>query len=169
VPAKTIIRDVGRTRYVAHLRITDGYFSLTGELYEPHGTRSGAAQHRNGREPDMGGAMGDTLARVIPELEPFARVHLSSLDGTPMHAKANAGYFYSGAHESYEIRHYGEGYVRRNGTGHERAARTLRVDAADLPTNLSPGAFDAFVDDRREQWWHDAMDAMRVFESIPGA
>lgn len=102
----TIIRDRGRNRYVATLEIRQPDnprglspgFSITGEIYEPHGTWSGQAQHRNGRESDSGGAIGEELARIFPELAPFARVHLAGLDGAPWSAAANAGWYYPGAY-----------------------------------------------------------------------
>jgi hypothetical protein len=43
---RTLVRDMpNRSRVVATLDIGRGYFSLTGELYEPHGTWSGRARH----------------------------------------------------------------------------------------------------------------------------
>jgi hypothetical protein len=94
---RTLVRDMpNRSRVVATLDIGRGYFSLTGELYEPHGTWSGKARHENEREPDSGGQITDEVLRAFPKLAGFARMHLSDLEtGEPMHAEANGWYWYS--------------------------------------------------------------------------
>lgn len=181
--------DRGRTRYVATLEIrTPGGglspgFSITGEVYEPHGTWSGQACQRNGREPDGCGAMGDTLARVLPFLAPFERVHLADLDGTPMHGPSNAAYIMSPTSLQYEARYYGPSWTERHGTGLERAAGILRVDtipaAAIEPVMYGSGdiatpfghrpaepAWSNLLAECREQWAYDAHDATRVFDAL---
>src|SRR4051794_18866771 len=94
--AAQLVRDMpDRRRVVATLDVSRGYFSLTGEVYEPHGTWSGAARHRNDREPDACGQVTDELAAAFPQLRAFARMHLSDVEsGEPMHALANGRYFW---------------------------------------------------------------------------
>src|SRR4051794_39342573 len=75
---KTISRELADRRFIiARLDIDRGYFSLTGELYEPRGTWSGKARHRNGRDFDAGGQITEDLLRAFPDLAAFARMHLS--------------------------------------------------------------------------------------------
>ena len=159
----TILRTVGRAtpgrRYIeaeVGLNYIEGnrtaHWSATGWIYEPHGTWDGAAQKRNGREADLGGAIGDEIARVWPKLAPIVALHLSDTDGVPMHAEANGWYFYSDGHLAYELKNYGEDYARRHGTGRERAARILRVDEADLPEGMDADEFTEYVDAQRDRW-----------------
>lgn len=60
------------------------YFSLTLESW------------RDGREGTFGAAH-DEIVRLWPELEPLAALHLSSINGTPMHAAGNGYYWLAGA------------------------------------------------------------------------
>lgn len=166
VVATLEIRDAGGT-------LSEG-FSLTGEVYDRHGTWSGKARWRNDREPDSCGQVTEEIARAFPRLEPFARMHLSDLDGVPMHADANARYFLSGESERYERKHYGAEYAERNGSGYERACRTLRVSeipagalGALQPDYREPGeAWVTWFEGLRAQWAEEARAAREVFESI---
>jgi hypothetical protein len=95
---RTLVRDMpNRSRVVATLDIGRGYFSLTGELYEPHGTWSGRARHGERARARLGAAKSrDKVLRAFPKLAGFARMHLSDLEtGEPMHAEANGWYWYS--------------------------------------------------------------------------
>lgn len=198
--ALTITVDTAdRARHVAHLEIRQPGgslspgFSLTGETYEPRGTWSGEARQRNGREWDMGGARGEAMAALIPELSAFDALHLSDLDGTPMHGAANAAYFLSGKAERYELETYGPSYAERHGTGYERACRIMRVDSIPaacwtdegeamttwptwrngdgfqhLYTARTAGgpAWDAFVQECRTLWAYEAADALALFDDL---
>lgn len=157
-------------------------FSLTGELYEAHGTWPGRTCFEHGRDIDAGGQITDYMRRAFgARLEPFARVHLADLDGTPMYGEANARYFLSGESDAYELRQYGPDYLKRNGSGYERAARILRVDTIPAACIANPGermvgdelaimrdiigpAWAAFIAERREAWAYDAWDAVRTFD-----
>lgn len=148
-----------------HPTLSDG-FSVTGELYERHGTWSGAAQYRNGRDMDAAGCIHDEVLRAFPHLAPIVALHLSDPDGVPMHADANGWYFYSGENDAYELRHYGAEYLERMGTGYERACRTLRVDS--IPEGLDREAFTAFVDAQRPRWAQEAADARALIGTLRG-
>lgn len=124
---RTIVKDMPNgDRYVAHLeaRIADDgerfvgglspAFSLTGELFEKKGTRSGRRRHlfymeRGGdvgpaAQPEHSGAIGDDLARVMPQLAIFNRMHLAEPNGgEPMHAEANGWYWYAGSRDDLRI------------------------------------------------------------------
>jgi hypothetical protein len=120
---------------------------------------------RRGLEADSGGCDHETLLLAFPELAPIVRVHLADPDGTPMHALANAWYFYRGGHEAYELEHYGAEYVARHGTGPERACRTLRVPF--IPDDLGEQSFAEWVETLRPLWRAEAAAARALLEAIP--
>jgi hypothetical protein len=103
--SRTLIRDLpDRSRVVVHLHLREGgdpgelspdVFSATTDRYEPHGTRSGKWRHRRDRDPDSCGCEHDVALLAFPELAPLVDLHLADSDtGEPMHAEANARYFY---------------------------------------------------------------------------
>jgi hypothetical protein len=170
---KTIERKRGRSfmRIQLELREDDprglsDAFSITGELYEPHGTWDGRAQYRNGREPDASGMLHDEIRRFAPELEPFLTVHLADPNGVPMHAVANGWYFYSGQARRYEEER-GETYANREGlSDQERAARALNIPAAELPEGLDQDGFTAFAASLSQRWADQAATARALLESL---
>lgn len=64
------------------------HFSLTADIYEqtPRGWREAG-----------GGCCHEHILKLTPELAPFAAIHLSDQNGVPMHAIANAWYWFQGA------------------------------------------------------------------------
>lgn len=150
-------------------------FSLTGEVYQKHGSWSGAAQQRNGRESDIGGCCHEEIIRAFPGLAFFADMHLSKPGtGNPMHAEANGWYFYAASRGDLRARERYTGFdsvyawrlaeegLSDNDAGREEycyrvACRMLRVDS--IPRNLTRADFARFVDDLREQWRYEAGDA----------
>lgn len=148
-----------------HSTLSDG-FSVTGELYEPHGTRSGQVQYRNGRDCDMGGMLHDEILQFAPELAPVIAVHLADPNGTPMHAVVNGWYFYTGKSREHELEHYGEDYANRHGTPLEQAARALHIPVTDLPEGMSKEEFEAFAEGLRERWTEQARVARAIIEGI---
>lgn len=125
--------------------LSDG-FSVTGDLYEPRGTWSGAAQFRNGREADMSGCIHEEVLAAFVGLKPIVDLHLSDLDGAPMHAEENGWYFY-------------------NNNGLVSACRHLRVSS--IPSGMTREQFGAFVDAQRPRWKTEADHARALVESIP--
>jgi hypothetical protein len=66
------------------------YFSLTGETYIKTG---------NGRwRDDSCGSIHDELHKFFPQLDDLAALHLSDIDGVPMHALENGFYHLGGTH-----------------------------------------------------------------------
>jgi hypothetical protein len=162
---RTIGRDLPNGDYV-EVTATDhdttgDYFAVTVSGWERAGTWTGRARKRVGKESNFGGAAHDTALEAAPELAPIVAVHLATADGAPMHAVANGWYFYRGAAAAYEREHYGDAYVERLGTDHDRAARALHVDPADLPTGLDRDGFTAFAAALADAWQAQA-DAART-------
>jgi hypothetical protein len=74
------------------------YFSVTGSI----------TQTAFGRESDRGGGcIHDEILRYWPKLKPIVALHLSSLEGIPMHGEANGWYdlvgYYGGLGEQYHV------------------------------------------------------------------
>lgn len=120
------------------------YWTLTGEIYEPHGTWSGAARKRNGRDWDMGGMVHEYVLRAFPKLAPFAALHLSDPNGVPMHAIANGRYFL----ERGEL---------------DTAAKHFRVSVDELPAVED---VEMFVDTQRERWARESREAFELLQSL---
>lgn len=135
LPDRTYVRVTADT--------TRGYFSVTGEVYEPHGTWSGEARFRNGRDCDGAGQCGEIAH--FPEMVPIMRVHLCDMEGVPMHAEANGWYWYElGALDTVE--------------------KLLRLPY--IPRGLSRAAFAEMVDSMRPVWREDARRALEVLDSL---
>ena len=135
------------------------HFALTGELWKRKGDLT---RHRNNPDYEGGliglGAMGDVIADELPEFAIIERLHLADDDGAPLHAVANGWYFYSGkAHEYERNSPY---HIAPTDTPHERGARYLRVDPADLPEDMSRDEFEEFVETLRPRWKVEADKAI---------
>lgn len=165
-PNRTFIVVTAELRIDDPRGLSDG-FSITGELYEPHGTWSGAARYRNGREADRCGCIHDDIGRYLPKLQPLINVHLADPDGVPVHSLSNGWYFYTGRHVDYELAHYGAAYVERQGTPRRRAARALHIDMDELPRDMDRAEFEVFVESLRPHWAEQARLAREVLLSVP--
>jgi hypothetical protein len=187
---RVLVRDMpDRSRIVATLRIdhlagnAHPYFSATADVYEAHGTHSGAVRQRTRRDADGGGADHAAILRAFPGALPFVHLHLSDWpSGVPMHAEANAWYVLTGECARYETKHYGPEWPLRHGNGPTRAARILRLTGADdLPYDVlrahAAGTLDGdetlrarfarFVDEQRPRWAAEARAAHDLLDMIP--
>jgi len=63
------------------------YFMVTGELY--HG-------RVKTREPEMCGCIHEEILKAFPSMTDIVALHLSDIDGIPMHAAANGYYWLAG-------------------------------------------------------------------------
>jgi hypothetical protein len=88
------------------------YFSLTADEYENGRWASGGCQH-------------DLILQHFPELADLAAMHLSDLDGAPMHAEANAWYWLAGTFPDA----FGERYHAGNSTPAKSPVECLAVFA----------------------------------------
>lgn len=170
---RTIGRDLPNGDYV-EITATDHdgsghpYFAVTLLGWESRGERAphGRAVKASGAEATYAGADHDTILAVAPELAPLVTVHLATADGTPMHAVANGWHFYSGASARYEREHYGDAYVARLGTDHDRAARALHVMPVELPEGLDRDGFTAFAESLTSLWAAQAQEARGVLAAM---
>ena len=77
------------------LKVNASLVKLAGNDY-PYYSITGSVEliDKRYREPVITcGAIHDTIAQHYPELAPLIAVHLSAVDGVPMHAEANARYW----------------------------------------------------------------------------
>lgn len=87
-----LIKTINGLTYYIAIRLNDecknGHndFSITGMVYE-------ADKPKIDRYCHGGGAMGDTLAKLFPELSIFNELHLCDVNGAPMYAIENGFYF----------------------------------------------------------------------------
>lgn len=155
-----------------HLAGNSGpYFSVTCSVWESRGKVSGKARANAGRDIDAGGCMHAEILALVPELEPVVRVHLTRADGTPLHARENGWYFYSGKASAYEReqvaagRDYGYSRLLEI-SDHERAARALNITPWLLPGGLDESGFNAFVDSLAGTWAQQAQKARDVIAAF---
>lgn len=87
------VRAEGGLHYIKGNKLP--YFSLT--------------QHAPDPAPESSGAALDEIIEHWPHLKPLADLHLSDIDGVPMHAEANGWYWLAGAIKelSWHTQHHG--------------------------------------------------------------
>jgi len=99
---RTLVKDVVENgqayRISANVAIVDlalktqkPYFSITGKMW-PIDSRGLPV----GRDAGISGCIHEAIDKYFPELHNYIALHLSDIDGVPMHAEANALY-YAGA------------------------------------------------------------------------
>jgi hypothetical protein len=183
--SRTLIRDLpDRSRVVVHLQLREGgdpgglspAFSVTTNRYEPRGTHSGKARHRRDRDPDSDGCQHDVALLAFPELAPLVELHLADSEtGEPMHAEANALYFYRTARGlpggwSDDHQHAEREGLTVASYARRVACSILRVDEIPLD-GVSEGdlatAFHQFVEDQRERWQDEAHAGREQLQAIP--
>jgi hypothetical protein len=178
--SRTLIRDLpDRSRVVVHLRLRERgdagglspAFSVTTDRYDPHGTHSGKARHRRDRDPDSGGCLHDAALLAFPELALLVDLHLADSEtGEPMHAEANALYFYRAARGlpggwSDDYQHAEREGLTAKAYARRVAYSILRVDEiplGDVPEEDLAAAFHQFVEAQRERWQDEARRARAV-------
>lgn len=140
------------------------YFSVTAEVKEPRARDFAAC-----------GCMHDEILHVWPEIAPVVALHLSDIDGQPMHAKANGWYWLAGV---------GGGMGEKYHGGQDRTPKEcLRIlsdhlrlrseDAAALveavKAQLNPRAYFAeWVAARAKQWKAEADEAIAFLQTLAG-
>lgn len=165
IMAKAILRKIGAQA---------PYFSLTGEIDR---------KARNNRwMEDSGGCIHDEIVKHFPALAPLVAMHLSDIDGAPMHAVGNGiynavgGCFVFGKWSAYDGNTYKvpatEDEIINRIQNHFRVGRdeALKIRADFRTCGISPSAYDngnarmaALVATMRERWKADAKDAIEKF------
>lgn len=183
--SRTLICDLrDRSRVVVHLQLRERgdpgelspAFSVTTDVYEPHGTHSGRFRHRRDRDPDASGCLHDAALLAFPELALLVDLHLADPEtGEPMHAEANGLYFYRAARGlpggwSDEYQHAEREGLTVAGYARRVACSILRVDEIpldDVPEHNLVAAFHQFVEDQGERWQDEARAGREQLLAIP--
>lgn len=163
--------DGSRVALVVHfgLRYTKGnrmpYFTITGDGYE-------------NRRLAFSGACHDIIAERLPELRDVIALHLSDMDGAPMHAESNGWYWLAGAVD------VGEKYNGGNGSSAKGACDCMRIfaDHVRIPEteaariighfaklvkikgrDAARKSFGAWIDAQRPRWKAEADALIRKY------
>jgi hypothetical protein len=154
VPDHTEMRSLERSRQNGDLVIANvglrkigeqvAYWSATGEVYEARKNARGVTRRAQGRDIDSGGMIHDVILRLFPKLGPIVALHLSDINGVPMHAVANGRYWLEQGQP-------------------ETAAKLWRCSVNDLPTVED---VEAFVDAQRDRWQGESNAAYALLQTL---
>lgn len=111
------------------------YFSITGEIWE----RNKRTGEKKGRDSVACGCIHDDILKAFPGLYDLIALHLSDIDGSPMHAVEN-GYY----------------YLRQGKI--DVLAKHLRIpyEEAEKLQDMTKEDFIKFVDFQRLRWKEEA-------------
>lgn len=141
------------------------YFSITADGYE------------NGRE-SFGGCCHDIIAEHLPDLKDVIALHLSDIDGAPMHAEANAWYWLAGVVDVGEKYHGGSGDYGKNANeclrifcehvriGEREAVRIIgrfNKQARAEGREAARRDFGGWIDGQRPRWKREADELIRKY------
>lgn len=136
------------------------YFSLTADIDRKVGSRW---------VEDSGGCCHDEILKHWPDLADLAALHLSDIDGQPMHAEANGWYWLAGA-----LGGLGEEYHGASGSGAKTPEECLAIFAEhariglDAARSLAPKAAVIYAHDL-EAWKAEAQAAAEEGAEPPPA
>lgn len=152
------------------------YFSITGQIDRVLRQRVEGRIYEALRE-EAGGCLHEEIAEHFPELKPLIRLHLSDMDGTPIHALENGYFWLAGANGGW-----GERYHGSNGYTPQTPAACKRIAIDHL--RISEHEYEFLVDHLRtaptraaridhlksvidlvlkERWAKEAADAINTF------
>lgn len=159
------------------------YFSLTGDVTRIVARRDDG-RPLLARDCDTCGCIHEILTQEWPDLAPLAALHLSDIDGTPMHAAGNGLYWLAGAAASPHAPRlpvWGQKYHGASGdygktpaeclkiaAGHFRVAESELAPFVSLESRYETGAVmkarvDAFTEAQRERWGREAESAIATY------
>lgn len=133
------VTPVGFVRVTVTLRQVPGqraYFSVQCEIW----TNKAVARRHPLHAHSIGRVTEDVVA-VLPDLADAVALHLSDIDGVPMHADANGWWWIVQGERA-------------------KAADLLRVPLAELPETFTRESFAAYVDAQRPRWQAEARAAI---------
>lgn len=168
-----VMEDGSKIRAVFQLSDgSDGFspgFSVTGEIWVSWELDRNPDMRR---EPDVSGAIGDSVAATWPHLKDLVDLHLASPDGVPAHALTNGWHFYSGDSARYERRAIEQGhdygYSRLlEKTDRDRAAEALAIAPADLPAGMNREEFTKFFEGLGVTYARRAERGIALLNSLP--
>jgi hypothetical protein len=108
-----------RGQIIATVRTERNYFSVTGEISTERERAKGNCQSC--------GCIHEEVLNAFPQLAPLVALHLSDLDGVPMHAEANGFYWLAG-----NLGGLGAKYHGGSGRDGKSAIECLRIFAEHM-------------------------------------
>lgn len=126
------------------------YFSLTGDQMR---------QAKNNRWVwDMGGCLHDEILKFYPELKDLADLHLSDIDGIPMHSVENGWYWLKGG--CYVFGEWKDAETNGGKSTLQVLAEHLRISESEAfklrVANFSKADFTAYVEAQKPRWKAEA-------------
>jgi hypothetical protein len=95
---KTLIKKFSKSILEVRITTERGYFSVTGNYYEklPKGQKYFDYKDFNGSKFEFveGGCIHERILKTFPNLQKAVNLHLSNLEGEPLHMIANGMYHY---------------------------------------------------------------------------
>jgi hypothetical protein len=150
---------------------TERGFSITADFFE---NRHRPAGNNSPRRWVAGGCLHDEILQVCPELKPFVDLHLSNLDGVPMHALENG--FYWLAKVAGIPQEYGPDQEKE--TCFSYLCNHLRVDSVDGARIVeacmgiyqqgknAKDHFSKIVESMKPRWKAEAESAISLLEKL---
>ena len=126
------------------------YFSITGEIW--HRKASGGKDLRY-RGAFAGGCLHEEILKAWPDLSDLVALHLSDIDGAPMHSVEN-GWYWNGGTKWQE-------YKRETLADHLRISPE-EADRVHL-TYTTKEAFAEYVEQQRPRWKAEAETAIAKY------
>lgn len=104
------------------------------------------------RDPEVSGAIGEQLCVVFPQLYGIAALHLSDVDGVPLHAEANGWYFL----RQCEPQRLPQDWTEANLTREQMAEAYLRAPSGHFDGVEDRADFARRVEALRPDWKRQA-------------
>jgi hypothetical protein len=115
------------------------YFTVTGSVWN-----NKAHARRWPGSPERCGQVTEEILRAFPDLADLVALHLSTIEGAPMHAEANAWHWYE------------QGKL-------DVVARHLRTTVDDLPVDADRATLADYVEAQRPRWKAEADAAIAKY------
>lgn len=137
------------------VRTDDGYFSVTCTFR------------------DAGGCMHDVALKHRPDLKPIIDLHLSDLNGTPMHAVENGFYWIAGAAGGLGQKYHGSNDDKHSvrdcisiAMNHFRASKQDILDLIGFAMVLGKSAVENYCMWQETRWKQEAESAIKLIEKL---
>lgn len=147
---KTLIKKFKKSILVVKIETKNNYFSITGSYYEklPIGQKYSDYKEFDGSkyENTEGGCIHERILKSFPNLQKVVNLHLSNLEGEPMHMVANGMYHYS--------------------INPQTAKKYLRISEEDFETVKSAKDLVSLFPKLYKQYKEEATEVLTIIENL---